>query len=128
MSRVRGAIAALQSPRLALAVFAFVSMGAWALFTNAGHALAAGARAGLIQGLISAALVFAQAPLLKALRAQARGRLALIAPPLIVCALFLALLMLAQFLAGAHNIVGTIAAPAVFALVLTAWEQWRRRR
>jgi hypothetical protein len=127
MSRLREAVAALQSPRLALAVFAFVTMGAWALFANAGQALNAGARAGLIQGLLSAAFVYAQAPALNALRTKANGKLALIAPPLIVCALFLAVLILAQLIVGAPNIAGTIAAPALFAILLSAWEQWRRR-
>jgi hypothetical protein len=128
MSRLRSVVAALQSPALALAVFAFVALGAWALFANAGHALAVGARAGLVQGLLSAAVVFAHRPALKALSAHVSGKLALIAPPLITCALFLAMLIVALLLAGAPNIAGSIAAPALFALVLTAWEQWREQR
>ena len=105
-------------------LFAFLAMGGWAMFANRGHPPAEMLRAGLVQGLLSAALTFGIKRGLEALHRRMSGLAALLAPPLISCVTVLALLVGAHALAGTPEIWATIAVPftvsTIYAFVYTA--------
>jgi len=111
MSALQRIVTGLQSGTLVHVAFAFLVMGGWAMFANAGHPLDDALRAGAVQGVMSAAITLALKKALEALQRQASGLAALIAPPLIVCALSLAALVLAHVIAGTPEIARTIAVP-----------------
>jgi hypothetical protein len=112
--------------------FAFIAMGGWALFANRNHGLDHAVRAGMLQGVISAALTFGIKRGLETLNARLRGLAALLVPPVISCAAVFALLVTAHTLAGTPEIWLTIAVPfsvsSAYAFIYTASLQAARRR
>ncbi len=110
--------------------FAFLAMGAWAVFANRAHALPQALLAGLVQGSISGLITLGLKKFLEWFNARLLGLLALIAPPLITAATILALLTSAHTLAGTPEIFATIAVPFMvstsYAIVYN-WGLWRRR-
>ena len=113
-------------------LFAFLAMGGWAAFANRTHGFDHAARAGLVQGAVSAALTFGIKRGLEALFARLRGPLALIGPPLLSCSLVFVLLVSVHTLAGTPEIWATIAVPfavsSTYAFVYTASLAAARRR
>ncbi|MEZ5994796.1 MAG: hypothetical protein R3C25_03505 [Hyphomonadaceae bacterium] len=109
--------------------FAFLAMGAWALFANRAHALPQALLAALVQGTISAVLTLFLKKFLEWVSARLRGLPALIVPPLITASAILAILVSAHTLAGTPEILATIAVPFTvstsYAIVYN-WGLWRR--
>lgn len=91
--------------------FAFAGMGAWAAFANRAHALGPMLLAGLVQGLLSGAITLVLKRSLEAMAARLGGPVAFILPPVITCAVVLAVLLAAHRLAGTPEIWATIALP-----------------
>jgi hypothetical protein len=111
--------------------FAFLAMGGWALFANRGHGLARALPAGLLQGVLSAALTFGIKRGLEGRFRRLEGLTALIVPPVLSCSIVLALLVGAHTLAGTPEVWATIAVPyavsSTYAVVYTA-SLWLARR
>lgn len=109
--------------------FAFIAMGAWAVFANRAHPLPAALLAGLVQGAISALLTLVLKKFLEWVNARLRGLAALIVPPLITAASILIILVTAHTLAGTPEILATIAVPFTvstsYAFIYN-WGLWRR--
>jgi hypothetical protein len=105
------ALAALARSTLVHVAFAFVAMGAWAVFANrsagASHALTAG----LVQGAASGSITLGLKRFLEAASARLSGAWALIAPPSISCTAILILLVSAHTLAGTAHVWTTISLP-----------------
>lgn len=102
--------------------FAFIAMGAWAMFANRNHPLPDAALAGLVQGAASALLTLVLKKALERMSAmfwrarsadegQGRAIAALFVPPLITAASILALLIAAHTVAGTAEIALTTAVP-----------------
>lgn len=91
--------------------FAFLAMGAWAVFANRvvgpGHALLAG----LVQGTLSGAITIVLKRFLEIASGRLPGVWAVVVPPAISCAVILVLLVTAHLLAGTRNILATISLP-----------------
>ena len=113
-------------------LIAFLAMGGWALFANRAHGTAAAIRAGLLQGVMSAALTFAIKRGLEAMHRRLTGAAALIVPPVASCIAVLALLLCAHMLAGTPEIWATIAVPftvsTTYAFIYTFGLEMRARR
>lgn len=103
--------------------FAFLAMGAWALFANRAHGAAAIGPA-IAQGLISGAITFVLKRVLEALAARLAGPLAYIAPPLATASVILGLLVGVHLAIGTPEIAATIAVPwsvsTLYAIVYSA--------
>jgi hypothetical protein len=110
--------------------FAFLAMGAWAVFANRsagpGHALLAG----LVQGTLSGAITLGLKRFLETASARLAGVLAVIVPPATSCTVILVVLVTAHLLAGTRNILATISLPyavsSTYAFVYT-WMVTRGR-
>ena len=111
--------------------FAFVAMGAWAVFANRGHPIGAAMLAGLVQGSISAVLTLFLKKGLEWMNARFKGLMALIVPPLITAATILFILLSIHTLAGTPEIWATIAVPFTVSTsyaILYNLGLWRRRQ
>lgn len=118
------------SSTLAHVAFAFIFMGAWAMFANRAHPLPVMLAAGLVQGIISGLLTLVLKKFLEWLIARLRGTMALIAPPVVTASSILALLTLAHKLAGTPEILATIAVPWTVSTTYAAlynFKLWRER-
>ena len=108
---------------------AFLAMGGWAAFVNRGHGAGAAFLAFLVQGALSGAITLGLKRWLEAAHARLDGPWARLAPPIVSCALILALLRLAHGLAGTPEPWRTLALPwtvsTVYAFVYT-WSLPRR--
>lgn len=130
MSTARKLVDALSSSTLLHVTFAFVVMGGWAMFANAAHSLGEAARAGLVQGLMSAAITLSLKKALDALNRRFDGWVALVAPPLIACSFSLAALIVVHLLFGTPEIARTIAIPFAVAFTyacLYNFKLWKAR-
>jgi hypothetical protein len=123
-------LAALARSSVVHVAFAFLAMGAWAVFANRAAGLSHALVAGLVQGTLSGAITLALKRFLEAASARLPGAWALIVPPSISCAVILALLLAAHILAGTRNVLATISLPyavsSTYAWVYT-WAVTRRR-
>lgn len=104
--------------------FAFIVMGAWAVFANRYHPMPEPLVAGLVQGALSATITLLMKKALDYLSAlffrRNAVRAALIAPPVLVCSVSLTGLILSHVAAGTPEIFATIAVP--FSVAFTyAW-------
>jgi len=103
--------------------FAFLAMGAWALFANRAHGAAAIAPA-LAQGTISGAITYFLKRVLEGFALRLRGAAAYLAPPLATASAILALLIGVHTLIGTPEIAATIAVPwsvsTLYAIVYSA--------
>jgi hypothetical protein len=110
--------------------FAFLAMGAWAVFANRSAGLSHALIAGLVQGALSGGITLGLKRFLEASSARLTGVRALIVPPAISCAVILALLLGAHILAGTRNVLATISLPyavsSTYAWVYT-WAMTRGR-
>lgn len=91
--------------------FAFLAMGGWALFANAGHGLAAAALPAVSQGVLSGLITLVLKRALEAMSPRFPGALAYIVPPAITAGAVLSLLACVHKLIGTPEIVRTIAVP-----------------
>jgi hypothetical protein len=105
-----GALAAFARSTFAHVGFAFLAMGAWALFANRAHGAAAIVPA-LAQGALSGGITFGLKRVLEAFSQRLSGPLAYIAPPLITASVILAVLVAVHTLIGTPEILATIAVP-----------------
>jgi len=124
------AITALARSSVVHVAFAFLAMGAWAVFANRSAGISHVLVAGLVQGALSGAITLALKRFLETASARLSGVWALIVPPVISCAAILALLVAAHILAGTRNVLATISLPyavsSTYAWVYT-WAVVRRR-
>lgn len=91
--------------------FAFLAMGSWALFANAGHGLAAAALPAVSQGVLSGLITLVLKRALEAMSPRFPGALAYIVPPAITAGAVLALLLTVHKLIGTPEVIRTIAVP-----------------
>ena len=91
--------------------FAFLAMGGWALFANAGHGLAAAALPAVSQGVLSGLITLVLKRALEAMSPRFPGALAYIVPPAITAGAVLALLLTVHKLIGTPEVIRTIAVP-----------------
>jgi hypothetical protein len=91
--------------------FAFLAMGAWAVFANRTAGLGHAATAGLVQGALSGAITLVLKRFLETASARLDGVWAAVVPPAISCIVILALLVGAHSLAGTRHIWATISVP-----------------
>ena len=91
--------------------FAFLAMGAWATFANRSVGLSHALTAGLVQGALSGGITLVLKRFLEAASARLPGVWAVVAPPMISCAVILAVLVSAHLIAGTRNILATISLP-----------------
>jgi LytS/YehU family sensor histidine kinase len=96
---------------LAHVAFGFLAMGAWAMFANRDHAMAAMLLAGFLQGAISGLITLGLKKFIEWLNARMRGAATLIVPPAITASSILVILVTAHALAGTPALWATIAAP-----------------
>lgn len=109
--------------------FAFLAMGAWAMFANRNHSAPAMLLAALVQGTISGLLTLVLKKFLEWVSARLRGVTALILPPVITASAILTILWTAHTLAGTPEILATIAVPFTVSTsyaVIYNWNLWRR--
>ncbi|HLK25779.1 MAG TPA: hypothetical protein VKT30_14085 [Caulobacteraceae bacterium] len=104
-------LAAFARSTLVHVAFAFLAMGAWAVFANRAAGLAHALTAGLVQGLASGAITLALKRFLEAASMRLSGVWALVAPPAISCSAILVLLVTAHRLAGTAHVWATISLP-----------------
>lgn len=104
--------------------FAFLAMGGWTLFANAGHGLAVAWLPALVQGAISGTITLVLKRSLEAMAARLYGPAAYAVPPLVTAAVILALLVGVHRLIGTPEIARTIAVPwsvsTLYAVIYTA--------
>ena len=91
--------------------FAFLAMGAWAVFANRFVGLSHALTAGLVQGALSGGITLVLKRFLETASARLPGVWAVVAPPTISCAVILAVLVGAHLIAGTRNILATISLP-----------------
>ncbi|MEZ5956642.1 MAG: hypothetical protein R3C27_05450 [Hyphomonadaceae bacterium] len=91
--------------------FAFLAMGAWAMFANRHHPLDQALVAGLVQGAISGTITLFLKKFLEWFNAKLKGAAALAAPPLVTATAIGAILISAHTLAGTPEVLATIAVP-----------------
>ena len=91
--------------------FAFLAMGGWALYANAGHGLAAAALPAAAQGVLSGLITLVLKRALEAMSPRFPGALAYVVPPAITATATLALLVGVHSLIGTPEIARTIAVP-----------------
>lgn len=91
--------------------FAFVAMGSWAIYANAGHPMPKPIIAGLVQGTISAGLTMFLKQSVDWMRPKFPRAVGYVAPALISSLASAALLITAHNLAGTPEIATTIAVP-----------------
>jgi hypothetical protein len=111
--------------------FAFFAMGGWAVFANRGAGAGHAALAGVVQGTISGAITLGLKRFLEMASQRLPGGWAAIVPPLISCAVILALLVTAHRLAGTRQLWTTISIPyavsSSYAFIYTAMILRRRQ-
>jgi hypothetical protein len=110
---------------------AFLSMGGWAVFANRAHPMPQPLAAGLVQGLLSAAITFVLKRMIEFLAARFAGLAALVLPPAIAVLLSITVLSVIHALAGTPELLATIALPvSVTALYSTLYAValWRARK
>jgi hypothetical protein len=105
------ALAALARSSAVHVAFAFLAMGAWAVFANRSAGLSHALIAGLVQGALSGAITLGLKRFLEAASARLPGLWAMIVPPTISCAVILVILLGAHILAGTRNVLATISLP-----------------
>jgi hypothetical protein len=91
--------------------FAFLAMGGWTLWANAGHGLAAAGLPALVQGAISGAITLFLKRALERMATRLTGPAAYVIPPFITATAILALLILVHRLIGTPEIARTIVVP-----------------
>ena len=91
--------------------FAALAMGGWAAFANQAHGPVRALIAGGVQGLLSGAITFFLKRSLEAMAARLPLGLAWLVPPLVTCAVVLAVLVTAHTLAHTPEVWRTIAVP-----------------
>ena len=91
--------------------FAFLAMGGWALYANAGHGLAAAALPAAAQGVLSGLITLVLKRALEAMSPRFPGALAYVVPPAITATATLALLVAVHALIGTPEVARTIAVP-----------------
>jgi len=104
--------------------FAFLAMGGWALWANAGHGLAAAWRPALVQGVISGVITLVLKRVLEAIVGRFAGPTAFVVPPLLTASVILAALIAVHRLIGTPEIARTVAVPwsvsTLYAILYTA--------
>jgi hypothetical protein len=90
---------------------AAVAMGGWAAFANSGYPPMKQALAALVQGALSGTITFVLKRSLEAMSRRLRLAIAWLVPPLVTCAVVLAVLVGAHLAAGTPAIWRTIAVP-----------------
>lgn len=112
--------------------FAFIAMGGWAAFANRAHGPGHVLLAGAVQGALSGTITFFLKRSLEAMAAGLPLALAWLVPPLVTCAVVLAILVGAHALAGTPEVWKTIAVPyavsSAYAWVYAAGLVAARRR
>jgi hypothetical protein len=106
-----GAFAALARSSVVHVGFAFLAMGAWAVFANRSAGTTHALTAGLVQGALSGAITLGLKRFLETASARLDGVWAMIVPPATSCAVILVLLLGAHLLAGTRHILATISLP-----------------
>jgi hypothetical protein len=91
--------------------FAFVAMGGWTLFANAGHGLAAAWLPALAQGAISGVITLVLKSALEAMAVRLTRPVAYVVPPAVTAATILTVLVGVHRLIGTPEIARTIAVP-----------------
>ncbi|RCS21604.1 hypothetical protein DUT91_22975 [Phyllobacterium salinisoli] len=125
------AIARLAQSSAVHVLFAFLTMGGWAIFANRGHAMPAPLLAGLVQGGLSASITLVLKRVIETLAARFGGLPALIAPPVIAGLISASLLTAVHMISGTPEIVETIALPlsvATFYAAIYNYTLWRSKR
>jgi hypothetical protein len=105
------AFAALARSSVVHVAFAFLAMGAWAVFANRSAGLSHALVAGLVQGALSGGITLVLKRFLETASARFPGVWAVVAPPTISCAVILAVLVGAHLIAGTRNVLATISLP-----------------
>jgi hypothetical protein len=104
--------------------FAFLAMGAWAVFANRDHPAGQALAAGLVQGTISGLITLVLKRFLETFSARLSGPAAFVLPPAISCSVILSLLWTVHTLAGTPEVWATLAVPfavsSTYAWVYTA--------
>ncbi|HEY3949950.1 hypothetical protein [Phenylobacterium sp.] len=104
--------------------FAFLAMGGWTLWANAGHGLAAAWIPALVQGAISGTITLVLKRALEAMAARLGGPAAYVVPPLATASVIAALLVGVHTLIGTPEIARTIAVPwsvsSLYAIIYTS--------
>jgi hypothetical protein len=90
---------------------AFLLMGSWAFWANRLHPMPRPFFAGVVQGILSAALTLFLKSAVDGLLARFSGLLRYVAPPLIAFVGSATLLVVVHFLSGTPEILQTIAVP-----------------
>jgi len=123
-------LAALARSSVVHVAFAFLAMGAWAVFANRAAGTSHALVAGLVQGTLSGAITLGLKRFLEAASARLPGVWAFVVPPAISCAVILGLLVAAHILAGTRNVFATISLPyavsSTYAWIYT-WAVTRNR-
>ena len=105
------AFAALARSSAVHVAFAFLAMGAWAVFANRSAGLSHALIAGLVQGALSGGITLGLKRFLEAASARLTGVWSMIVPPATSCAVVLGLLVGAHLSAGTRNVWATISLP-----------------
>jgi hypothetical protein len=104
--------------------FAFVAMGGWTLWANAGHGLAAAWLPALVQGAISGTITLVLKRALEAMAARLAGPVAYLVPPAVTAPVILAVLIVVHRMIGTPEIARTIAVPwsvsTLYAIIYTS--------
>ncbi|SEC20411.1 hypothetical protein SAMN05216452_4133 [Nitratireductor aquibiodomus] len=95
--------------------FAFLAMGAWAVFANRGHAMPDPLLAGVVQGSLSACITLFLKRFIETLVARHEGLSGLVLPPFYAGLTSLTLLYAIHSLAGTPEILATITVPLTVA-------------
>ena len=108
--------------------FAFLAMGGWAVYANAGHAWPAPVIAGAVQGALSGAITLVLKQLVEAIAARFSGWAALVAPPAAAGLSSAVLLTAIHGAGGTPEIARTIAVPLAVSTSYAALYAWTLRR
>jgi hypothetical protein len=104
--------------------FAFIAMGGWTLWANAGHGLAAAWLPALVQGAISGAITLVLKRALEAMATRLSGPAAYALPPIVTATAILTVLIGVHKLIGTPEIARTIAVPwgvsTLYAVIYTS--------
>jgi len=101
----------LRSGRLHVAA-GFLLMGGWAIFANMSHPMPAPLIAGLLQGLLSAAITFTLKRIVDGLLPHLKGVPGLITPSVLCAAFSVSLLAMIHTIAGTPEVWTTLALPS----------------
>ncbi|MFK7939137.1 MAG: hypothetical protein AB8B82_07150 [Roseovarius sp.] len=109
--------------------FAFVVMGAWALYANWGYAMPKPVTAALLQGAMSGMITFGMKQVLDMLRRAVSRKQGVWLPPVLTLMLSLSVLVSVHLMFGTPEVVKTIAVPFSVAstyAVIYNFAMWRK--